>query len=269
VLIAVGLLMIYPLLWMIFASLKPDEMIFQSPGLIPRDAAGNLSFHFGNYIEGWTMQSGNFGRYMANSFLIVAASVVGNLLTCSMAAYGFARLRWRGRDLAFALMLLTMMLPAFVMVVPQYIMWSKLGLIGTFAPLIIPKFLAVDAFFVFMMVQFFRGLPRELDEAAMIDGASYWTIYWRVLVPLSVPAFATAAIFTFIWVWNDFFNQLLYLDRDTMTASVALSNFVDATSKSQWGELFAMSVVTVLPVFLVFLFGQRYLVKGIATTGLK
>ncbi|WP_311243814.1 carbohydrate ABC transporter permease [Microbacterium sp. WCS2018Hpa-23] len=264
ILIAVGVLLIYPLLWMVASSLKPEELIFRDPSLLPE------TIDFSNYTDGWNALSSPFGLYLLNSGAIVLGSLLGNLITCSMAAYAFAKLEFRGKKIFFALMLMTLMLPIHVLIVPQYVLFSNLGWVNTFLPLIVPKFLATDAFFIFLMVQFFRGLPKELDEAARIDGAGYWRTYFQVLLPLSVPALATTAIFTFIWTWNDFYSQLIYLTRpDVLTVPVALRNFVDSTGGSSWGSLFAMSVVTLIPVFLVFLVGQRYLIKGIATTGLK
>ena len=264
VLIAVGVLLIYPLLWMVTSSLKPEDLIFRDPSLLPE------TIDFSNYTDGWNALSSPFGLYLLNSGAIVLGSLLGNLITCSMAAYAFAKLEFRGKKIFFALMLMTLMLPIHVLIVPQYVLFSNLGWVNTFLPLIVPKFLATDAFFIFLMVQFFRGLPKELDEAARIDGAGYWRTYFQVLLPLSVPALATTAIFTFIWTWNDFYSQLIYLTRpDVLTVPVALRNFVDSTGGSSWGSLFAMSVVTLIPVFLIFLVGQRYLIKGIATTGLK
>jgi multiple sugar transport system permease protein len=170
----------------------------------------------------------------------------------------------------FALMLGTIMLPIHVVIVPQYILFSKLGWLNTYLPLIVPKLLATDAFFVFLMVQFIRSLPRDLDEAARIDGCGHLGIFFRIILPLSKPALATTAIFTFIWTWNDFFHQLVFLtDPKMYTVPVALRTFVDATSQTPWGPVFAMSVVSLAPVFGFFLAGQRYLVRGIATTGLK
>jgi len=167
-------------------------------------------------------------------------------------------------------MLGTIMLPIHVQIVPQYIMFSKLDLINTYWPLILPKLLATDAFFVFLMVQFIRGLPRELDDAARIDGCGHWSVFWRIIIPLSKPALATTAIFTFIWTWNDFLSQLIFLtDPKKYTVPVALRSFVDATARTPWGPLFAMSITSLAPVFGFFLAGQRYLVRGIATTGLK
>lgn len=264
VLILVGLVMLYPLLWMLSSSFKPENEIFRNPSLLP------IPFTLEHYPNGWNALSHSFGHYLLNTGLIVAGALLGNLLSCSMAAYAFARLQWRGRSFFFAIMMVTLMVPIYVLIVPQYIMFSNIGWVNTFLPLIVPKFLATDAFFVFLMVQFFRGLPRELDDAAKIDGAGYWRTFFSILLPLALPALATTAIFTFIWTWNDFFSQLIYLTKPEMhTASVALRNYVDATSSAQWGSLFAMSIVTLIPVFVVFLFGQRFLVKGIATTGLK
>jgi multiple sugar transport system permease protein len=162
------------------------------------------------------------------------------------------------------------MLPFHVVVVPQYIMFAQLDLINTFVPLILPKFLATDAFFIFLLMQFLRGLPKELDEAARIDGAGHFRIFAQILLPLMTPALATTAIFTFLWVWNDFFTQLIYLtDPNLYTVPVALRSFIDAQSKSSYGAMFAMSVVSVLPMLLIFTFGQKYLIRGIATTGGK
>ena len=264
ILIACGLVMMYPLLWMIVSSLRPNEEIFRTPGLWLD------TFEIDNYVDGWNALSHPFGHYLINSSIIVLGSIVGNLLSCSMAAYAFARLRFRGRALMFAAMLATIMLPVHVVIVPQYIIFSELGWVNTFLPLIVPKFLATEAFFIFLMVQFIRGIPRELDEAARIDGCGHFGIYFRIILPLMVPALATTTIFTFIWTWNDFFGQLIYLTNPSMyTVPVALRSFVDASSDSSWGPLVAMSIVSLLPVFLIFLFGQRFLVKGIATTGGK
>jgi multiple sugar transport system permease protein len=167
-------------------------------------------------------------------------------------------------------MLVTIMLPIHVIIVPQYVLYSELGWVNTFLPLIVPKFLATDAFFIFLMVQFIRGIPREIDEAARIDGAGHARIFFHVVLPLMVPALATTAIFTFIWTWNDFYTQLIYLtDPDMYTTPLALRTFVDQQSATDWGSVFAMSVVSLVPVFLVFLAGQRFLLRGIATTGGK
>ncbi len=264
VLIAVGIIMIYPLLWMLASSFKPDALIFREPGLIPTD------FTTENYSLGWNALSHPFTHYLMNSFMVVAGAVVGNLASCSLAAYAFARLNFRFRRLWFAIMLMSIMLPIHVIIVPQYVLFSELGWLNTFLPLIVPKLLATDAFFVFLMVQFFRGVPRDLDEAARIDGAGHARIFLQIMLPLAVPALATTAIFTFIWTWNDFFSQLIFLtEPDLYTVPIALRAFLDSTGQSSWGSMFAMSIVSLVPLFLIFLLGQRYLVRGIATTGLK
>jgi multiple sugar transport system permease protein len=264
ILILSAIVMIYPLLWLLVSSIRPNDAIFMDPGLLVK------TFEAQNYSRGWNALADPFGQYLLNSFIVVLGAIVGNLVSCSMAAYAFARLQFTAKKLFFSLMLLTIMLPIPVVAVPQYIMFSQIGWVNTFLPLIVPKLLATDAFFVFLMVQFIRGIPRELDEAARIDGAGHPRIFLQVILPLMVPALATTAIFTFIWTWNDFFSQLIYLTSpDTFTVAVALKQFVDSQGSTDWGSMFAMSVVSIVPVFLIFLFGQRFLLKGIATTGIK
>jgi multiple sugar transport system permease protein len=263
-LVAAGLLMTYPLLWMLVSSFRPTDVIFRTPGLWVNDLI------LENYTEGWFALASPFGHYLVNSAIVVLGAIAGNLLSCSLAAYAFARLRFRLRTLWFSIMLLTIMLPFHVVVVPQYIIFNQLGWVDTFIPLVLPKFLATDAFFVFLMVQFIRGIPREMDEAARIDGCNHWQIFTRMMIPLMTPALATTAIFTFIWTWSDFFTPLIYLTSpDTYTVPVALRSFLDTASGSNWGAMFAMSIISLVPIFLAFLFGQRYLVRGIATTGGK
>lgn len=263
-LILAAFVMLYPLLWMVASSFKPDALIFREPWLIPSEVTTE------NYTRGWNALLNPFSHYLLNSATVVAGAVLGNLVSCSLAAYAFARLKFKLRNLWFAIMLMSIMLPIHVIIVPQYVLFSELGWINTFLPLIVPKLLATDAFFVFLMVQFFRGIPKELDEAARIDGASHLRIFFQVMLPLSMPALATTAIFTFIWTWNDFFSQLIFLTNpDMYTVPIALRSFLDSTGQSSYGAMFAMSIVSLIPLFLVFLFGQRYLVRGIATTGLK
>ncbi|HEU4667278.1 MAG TPA: carbohydrate ABC transporter permease [Arthrobacter sp.] len=264
VLILAGGLMIYPLLWMVVSSLRPNELIFREPGLWLN------SLEMSNYTSGWSALTHPFGHYMINSAIVVIGSILGNLISCSMAAYAFARLQFTAKKLLFGIMLLTIMLPFHVVIVPQYILFSQIGWVNTFWPLIVPKLLATEAFFVFLMVQFIRGIPRELDEAARIDGAGHPRIFLRVILPLMVPALATTTIFTFIWTWNDFFSQLIFLTKpEPYTVPLALRSFEDAQSTTNYAQMFAMSVVSLIPIFLIFLFGQRFLIKGIATTGIK
>ncbi|MEV6812427.1 sugar ABC transporter permease [Micromonospora craterilacus] len=267
VLLAIVAVVLYPLIWMIGTSVKSQEEIVNNIGLLPRQ------FTPGNYTDGWTNFDVSFGRFFLNSATVSLLTVVGNAVSCLLAAYAFARLKFRLRGMWFAVMIGTLLLPGHVLIVPQYILFRSLGLVGgdwPYLPLLIPQFLATEAFFVFLMVQFMRGIPRELDEAARIDGANAFGIFRHVILPLSRPALVTTAIFSFIWTWNDFFRQLVFLSSlSDYTVPVALTLFIDSTSQSAVGPMFAMSVLSLLPVFLFFVAFQRMLVEGINTSGLK
>lgn len=263
-LLGAAITMIYPLLWLVVSSFKPNSEIFRDLSLFPK----NLTVE--NYINGWNNLQFPFGHFLLNSSLIAVLAILGNIMTCSLAAYAFARLRFKGRNLYFAIMLMTVMLPFQVVLVPQFTIFKELGWINTILPLVVPKFLATDAFFIFLMVQFLRGLPNEIFEAAKIDGCGHLRTYLRIGIPLMIPAMATTTIFTFIWSWGDFFGPLLYLRiPDQFTVAVALKGFIDAQSSSNFGAMFAMSVVSLLPLFVIFMVGQKYLIKGFATTGIK
>lgn len=264
--IALGLVMIYPVLWMIVSSFKPNNMIFSDPGLIPKAVT------LDNYITGWKGYAGtSFGRFFTNSLLMCAAAVIGNVIACTMAAYAFARLKFAGRNFWFAVMLVTLMLPGHVTIVPRYILFNSFGWVGSYLPIIAPKFLATDAFFVFLLVQFMRSLPKEIEEAAIIDGCGKAGVLLRIIVPLAIPALVTVALFTFLWTWDDFFNHLLYLTNPRIfSVSRALRTFVgDAGSVSNWGGALAMSTLSMLPPFILFFALQKYFVQGVTTTGLK
>lgn len=264
VLVGLGIVMLYPLLWMLSASMKPSTEVFTDSSLIPTNPS------MGNYTEGWTALDQPFHVYLFNSLLIAGLNIVGNMISCSMAAYAFSRLRFRGRNLLFSIMMGTMLLPSQVVLIPQYIIFSKLGWMNTYAPLTVPAFFATNAFFIFLLIQFMRNLPMDLQEAAKIDGAGAFRTYWSVILPLTTPAMATVAIFTFIASWGDFFGPLLYLtETDLFTVPLALKQFISSTGASAWGPMFAMSVVSLIPVVAFFFMGQRYLINGIATTGMK
>jgi pectin-derived oligosaccharide transport system permease protein len=264
VLIVASIAMLYPLLWMLAASFRPQDEIFSSSSIIPSHIT------LDSYVRGWSGLQVSFATFFTNSFLIAGLSVIGNLMACSITAFAFARLEFWGKRFWFALMLGTLMLPYQVTLIPQYVLFLHLGWVNSFLPLVVPKFLATDSFFIFLMVQFFRGIPRQLDEAAMIDGCSTWQIYTRIMLPLSAPVLVTAAIFTFIFTWDDFFGPLIYLnDMSKYTVTLALRSFVDSTAQSDYGGLFAMSTLSLVPIFLFFLFFQRLLIEGIATTGMK
>jgi multiple sugar transport system permease protein len=260
-----GFGMLYPVLWMLVSSFKPESLIFSQPSIVPTQVT------FENYIKGWNVVRGTtFGSFFQNSFLISTICVVANLVTCSMAAYAFARLKFPLKKVLFACMLTTIMLPAHVTLVPQYAIFHYLEWINTILPLTVPKLLATDAFFIFLMVQFIRGVPRDLDESATIDGCGPAQIYWRIILPLAVPALITTAIFTFIWTWDDFFSQILYLNTvENFTVPLGLRLFLDSQGDSSWGAVFAMSTLSLVPIMTVFFIFQKYIVEGIATTGIK
>lgn len=263
-LIILSFVMIYPLLWLFASSLKPENEIFGDLSLWPS------SLQWSNYTEGWNALPVSFTVFYKNSAIVTVLSVIGNLLSCSFAAYAFARLRFSGRTFFFALMMMTMMLPYHVVLIPQYVLFLELGWVDTYLPLVVPRFLAADGFFIFLMVQFFRQIPRELDEAAMIDGCSPFKIYWAVILPLSLPAMGTAAIFSLIWVWEDFLAPLIYLnDVKSYTVPLALRMFIDQEGQSAFGQMFAMSVLSLVPVLIFFVAFQKLIIRGIATSGMK
>ncbi|KQO12746.1 carbohydrate ABC transporter permease [Paenibacillus sp. Leaf72] len=261
----IAFVMLYPVLWMVGSSFKPNNVIFTEIGIWPQQ------WQWSNYLAGWSGIQGNpFSRFLGNSMIVSIGAVLGNVLSCSMAAYAFARLSFRFKAAAFGLMLLTIMLPHHVTLIPQYILFNQLGWVNSFLPLIAPKWLATDGFFIFLTVQFIRGLPKELDEAATIDGCGLIQIYWRIVLPLAVPALITTTIFTFLWTWDDFFSQLIYLsDVTKFTVPLGLRLFLDSSSQSDWGPMFAMSVLSLLPCFIIFIICQKYFVEGIATSGIK
>lgn len=260
-----GFVMIYPLIWMVASSFKPANEIFAHAGtLIPKE------FVTYNYTNGWKgFAHYSFADFFTNSFKISGLATFGTLLSAPLVAFGFARLKFKGRGFWFALMLMTMMLPFQIIMIPQYIIFHNLGWIGTILPLVLPNF-AGGAFFVFLIIQFIHGIPRELDESAMIDGCSWYGIYARIVLPLIVPAIVTCGIFAFMWKWDDFLASLLYLNTPKQyTVAIALKMFSDPNSGSDWGSMFAMSTLSIIPIMLIFIFCQKYLVEGISTEGLK
>lgn len=256
-------IMLYPIIWWAGASLKKTEEL-SLPTIWPKIPMWE------NYMNGWHFSSEyTFAHFFGNTLLMELGNVVGGVATAAIVAYGFGRLQFKLRGFWFSILLLTMMLPGQVTVVPQYILFNKLGFVDSYVPLVLPHFFGGGAFFIFLLVQFIRGIPRDLDEAATIDGASVYGIFWRVILPLLKPALVTVAIFTFIWSWDDFFAQVLYLSSvDKFTVGLALRMFIDQFD-IQWGQLLAMSLLSIFPSVLIFFFAQKHFVEGIATTGLK
>jgi multiple sugar transport system permease protein len=265
IIIFFGILMLYPVIWLIMASFKEGSAIFSDPSLIPK------TWTIQNYIKGWGgIGIVTFNTFFKNSFTICIACMILNAAFCSLTAYAFSRLEFPGRKIWFAIMMVTLMLPSHATTIPRYIMFRSFGWIDTFLPLIVPKLFATDAFFIFLLVQFIRSLPKDLDESARIDGCGKLGIYSKIILPLSVPAIITTVLFTFLWTWDDFFNQLLYLNSPQMyTIPMGIRQFLDTSGLSSWGSMFAMSVLSLLPSFALFFSLQKYFVQGIATTGMK
>jgi len=266
IIISLGALaMIYPLAWMVASSFKPEFLIFKDKSLLIRE------FTVEHYIRGWLGVGGNtFLHSLFNTFKVVVPVVVGTLFSCSMVGFAMARLQFRFKSLVYALIFLTMMLPMHSTLIPRYIMFRNFGWTNTYLPLTVPSFFAIQGFFCYLFIQFMRGIPAELDKAATIDGCGPITIYVRIIAPLSVPAFLTAALFSFIWTYDDFFSQLVYISKPTaFTVSLALRQYIEAFELSAFGVLFAMSTLSLIPIFLLFVSFQKYLVEGIATTGMK
>jgi multiple sugar transport system permease protein len=265
IIIIFGLFMVYPLMWMVSASFKTNQEIFAGVGFIPKEPI------LSNYANGWAGFAGfSFGRFMSNSLLLAFLDIIGNIVSCSMAAFAFSKLKFRLNNILFSIMMLTLMLPFHVRLIPSYVVFNSIGWVNTYLPLVVPKFFATDGFFVFMMVQFMRTISNEMLEAPRIDGCNTFQIYFHFILPLTAPALVTVAIFTFINTWNDFFSQMIYLSNPaTFTISLALRNFVDPTGQSSYGSLFAMSCLSLIPLFAVFISFQRYLIEGITTGSVK
>lgn len=263
--LALGVMMIYPILWLAASSFKgPSEIWRKVYSLIPENPT------FQNYIAGWKGFGGiSFGVFYRNSILYTVVATLFTIISSAVVGFGFARIRFKGKGFFFSCMLVTMMIPPQIQIIPQYIVFAKLGWVNSYLPLVVPRLFG-QAFFIFMFVQFMRGIPRELDEAAEIDGCGLGRIFASVHLPLLKPVLFTGSIFSFYWTWNDFFSPLIYLnDPKRYTLSVALRSFSDPSGLTDWGAIFAMSFLSLIPVIALFIAFQRFLVQGIATTGLK
>ena len=264
-LILLAYIMIYPLLWMLGAAFKTNAEIFGTISLLPKEPVYNA------WADGWR-GSGQytFGRFLANSFLMVIPTVLFTVVSSVLVGYGFARFRFPFKKLLFMLMLSTMMLPGTVVIIPRYIFFRKLGWLDSYLPFIVPAALATYTFFNFMTVQFFRGLPLELDESAKLDGCGSFLILTRILLPLCTSMVFSIIVFQFVWRWNDFLNVLIYISRvakDPVALGLRMTR--DISTDFDWNRIMAMSIVSILPPVLVFFSAQQYFVQGIATTGMK
>ena len=265
-LIVLGIILIYPLIWLIASSFRGSNVeIFGTASIIP------TSVTLEGYRHGWegTGQFG-FGRFFVNTILLVVPTVIFTVLSSVFVAYGFARFNFPFKKVLFALMISTLMLPNAVTIIPRFTLFRDLGWLDSYLPFIVPAILANHPFFVFMLIQFFRGLPRELDESATIDGCNAFKTLWLVLLPLCKSAMFAVGLFQFIWRWNDFFTPLVYIGSvKNFTLALGLRMFIDAGAAIQWNQVIAMAVLTMVPPMLLFFFAQRHFMEGIATTGLK
>ena len=264
-LVAVGLLMLYPLIWLVGASFKTNAEIFSGAGFIPQNPT------LDGYIKGWeTSTPYTFGRFFLNSFLIIVPKVIGTAISCTMAAYAFARFDFPLKKILFGTVIAVLLLPNVVTRIPQYLLFRDLGWLDSFLPLWVPSALAGDAFFVFMLVQFLRSLPADMEEAARVDGASSFQTLVYVVVPMLAPALISVCLFQFMWTMNDFLGPLIYISSvDKYPVSLALKLSIDTTEAFEWNRILAMSVLTIAPALVVFFAAQRYFIEGISAGGVK
>jgi multiple sugar transport system permease protein len=265
VVICLGFVIIYPVIWMVMGSFKNNAQILNDASrLLPE------SFDLKNYITGWKgFGRTSFATFFRNSIFLSVCSTFGVMLSSALVAYSFARIRFRMRKILFACMISTMMLPGQVVMIPQYIIFQKLGFVNTYVPLILPAYFG-SAFFIFMMMQFIAGIPKELDDAATIDGCSRYSIFSRIILSLISPALITTVIISFYQSWDNFMGPLIYLSRpEKYPVALAIKMFADSSSVTDYGAMFAMSTLSLVPVFLIFLFFNKHIMEGISTQGLK
>ncbi|MCR2821475.1 carbohydrate ABC transporter permease [Lederbergia panacisoli] len=261
-LILFGISFLFPFVWMLSTALKPEAQMFKwPPEWIPE------TFMWENFPEALTFVP--FALYFKNTLVICVLAVLGTIISSSLVAYGFARIQWKGRNIFFFIMLTTMMLPYQVVMVPLFLVFKEIGWVGTFKPLIVPAFFGTNAFFIFLLRQFFLTIPYELSDAAKIDGCSEFRIFWQIVLPLARPAIATVGLFTFMENWNDFLGPLIYLNDETKyTIALGLQQFIGQYG-TQWGMLMAASTVATAPIIILFFFTQKTFIQGISTTGIK
>lgn len=264
-LILFGFLFLYPFLFLVASSFKSDSEIMTSISLLPKQ------FSMSSYVKGWHGVGRQvFGTYILNSIKIVVPVILFTILSSSLVAYGFARFKFRLRNLLFYVMIATLMLPNAVTIIPKYILFNQLGWINSYKVFIIPSMFATYPFFIYSMMQFMRGIPRELDEAAYVDGCTTLDTFIRVMMPLCKPAIFSVAIFQSVWTWNDYFNPLIFINRvESYTVMQALRMSMDTTTQVSWGPIMAMAFISMLPCIVLYFSAQKYFIEGISTTGLK
>jgi ABC-type glycerol-3-phosphate transport system permease component len=264
-LLGLSLMILLPLGWMVTVALKPDNVpVFTlPPQWFPTDY-----WEWGNFSRALLDPARPFLRYTINTLIIVGGEIAGTLFSCSLVAYAFARLRWRGRDLLFNLLIITMLIPWQVLMIPQFLMFFKVGWYGTFLPLIVPAFFG-NAFFIFLIRQYMRTIPRELELAARVDGCNYFQVFWHIVLPLCKPVLAVCVVFVFLGGWNDLLGPLIYLDsNDKFTVAIGMANMVTRADPNL-NLLMAANLIMMVPAVLLYFFAQEKLIGGIASVGLK
>lgn len=264
IIVIIGLVLLYPIIYMFFGTFKSNEEIFGSTKLLPE------SFSLVNYIEGWTGTAMSYTKYFANTALMVIPTTLLTVASSAFVAYGFARFRFPGKKILFGVLVATLMLPNSVLIVPRYLLYNQFGWLDSYMPFYVQSLFACNSFFVYQIVQFMRGLPKDLDESAYIDGCGTFRVFWQILLPLMKPAIFSAGLFQFMWTYNDYFNPLIYLNStNKYVISLALRSTLDAESVVVWGKVLAMAFVAVIPLVILFFAAQKYFVEGIATSGMK
>lgn len=261
----VGFIMIYPLLWLIGASFKTNSEMFTSAWFWPTEPTVQ------GYVEGWkTSTPYTFGRFFLNSLSILIPKVIGTAISCTVVAYGFARFEFPGKKILFGILIMTLLLPDVVTRIPQYLLFRELGWLDTYLPLFAPSWVAADAFFVFMIIQFLRGIPRDVEEAARVDGASTFQTLIYIVVPILKPAIISVCLFQFMWTMNDFLGPLIYISSvENYPISLALKLSIDATEAFAWNKVLSMTVLALTPSLVVFFIAQRFFIEGISAGGVK
>ncbi|AUC54937.1 sugar ABC transporter permease [Sagittula sp. P11] len=264
-LILVGLVMIYPLIWLIGASFKTNSEMFSSAWFWPKEPT------LDGYVKGWqTSTPYTFATFFINSMQIVIPKVIGTAVSCTLVAYGFARFEFPGKKVLFTILIATLLLPDVVTRIPQYLLFRELGWLDTYLPLFAPSWLAGDAFFVFMVIQFLRAIPREMEEAARCDGANVVQTLVFIVVPMLMPAIISVCLFQFMWTMNDFLGPLIYVSTvEKYPISLALKLSIDATEAFDWNQILAMTVLALTPSLVVFFLAQKSFIEGISTGGVK
>lgn len=265
IVLAVGIIMIYPLVWMFFASFKTNDEINLATSLLPE------KFDLSGFINGWE-SSGQytFTDFFMNTFLMVVPTVLFTVISCTISAYGFARFSFKGNKLLFGIMLSTLMVPNAVLIIPRYLLFRDLGWLDSYMPFWMPALFACYPFFIYQEVQFLREIPRELDEAAKIDGCNSFQILTKILLPVLKPSMISICIFQTIWTWNDFMNPLIYINSvSKYPLSLALRMGLDVAASTNWNEIMSMAFVSIIPLVIMFFCLQKYFVEGIASSGLK